>query len=266
MKNILLFGFLIYTIAIHSQNKTSGLVMLDNNMSLTLDLDNQNSIVNLTLSGPSDRWFALGFNSTAMAANVDCVVMTSDNNLTDSHFPGGYFAPLADAENNWVLTENIVLNSIRTIKAYRNFNSSDQSDFIFTNALNSLDVIWAYSYNPIYELYDPVNSGHGGDNFGTVTLSFSELNNSQIKCSSYILNMFPSPVKDELTISPNNVTSSKIEIKVYNANYQLVFNKTFFNLNLKEIKIPFTNLSDGIYFIKSKIDSFESMKKIIVKK
>lgn len=52
-----------------------------------------------------------------MYPNVDCVVMTSNTFLADSYFPGGYFAPLADSQNNWNLTDNIVSNSIRTIKA-----------------------------------------------------------------------------------------------------------------------------------------------------
>lgn len=266
MRRILIICLLIFTISFHGQNKSTGLVFLDNTMSLQLDLDTVNSKVYLTLSGPSDRWFALGLNSTTMSPNVDCVVMTSDAILTDSYFPGGYFAPLADSQNNWNLTDNTVSNSIRTIKANRNFVSSDASDFTFTNALNSLDVIWAYSYNPIYALYDPVNSGHGGDNYGHLTLSFSELNNNQSNYISYVLNMFPNPVKDKLTIVPQNITSPEIEIKVYNSNYQIVFNKNYTTLKNSEIIIPFETLPEGIYFINSKIDTFESFKKIIVKK
>ena len=266
MKRIALFSVLLFTFSFQAQNKTSGLVLLDSNMSVQLDLDNQNSKVYITLSGPSDRWFALGFNTTSMAANVDCVVMTSDSNLTDAHFPGGYFAPLADPQNNWILTNNTVLNSIRTIKAYRNYVSSDASDYTFTNGLASLDVIWAYSYNPIYDLYDPVNSGHGGDNYGHVTLFFSDLTSNQNTNSSYVLDMYPNPVRDELIISPVNITVSHIDIKIYDGNYKVVFNKSYSSLNLKEIKIPFSNFSDGIYFIQSKMDSFESIKKIIVKK
>ncbi len=257
---------LIATISFHAQSKTSGLIVLDNSMSLQIDLDNQNSKVYLTLSGPSDRWFALGFNSTTMSANVDCVIMTSDSNLTDAHFPGGYFAPLADADNNWVLTDNNVSNSIRTIKAYRDYVSSDASDYSFTNTLTTLDVIWAYSYNPIYELYDPLNSGHGGDNYGHVTLSFSDLNIIQNNNSSYLLTMYPNPVSDELTILPKNIVSSEIGIKIYDCDYKIVFEKNYSTFKLNEIKIPFTNFSDGVYFIQSKIDSFESFRKIIVKK
>jgi hypothetical protein len=60
-----------------------------------------------------------------MAPNVDCVVITPDTFLTDSYFPGGHLVPLADSQNNWNLTENTASNSIRTIKAYRTFISSD---------------------------------------------------------------------------------------------------------------------------------------------
>jgi len=265
MKRILLFSLLIVTISFHAQTKSTGLVLLDNNMSLQMDLDNLNSKVYLTLSGPSDRWFALGFNSTTMAPNVDCVVMTTDTSLTDSYFPGGYFAPIADAQNNWNLTENTVSNSIRTIKAYRNFISDDATDYTFLNTLNSLNVIWAYSYNPIYDLYDPVNSGHGGDNYGHLTLDFSILNNNQNNLTSYVLNVFPNPVKNKLSIIPNAISASEIEIKIYNFNYQLIFSKKY-SSSLNEIIIPFDDLSDGIYFVKSKMDTFESIRKIIVKK
>ena len=236
-------------------------------MSVQLDLDNQNLKAYLTLSGPSDRWFALGFNSTIMAANIDCVVMTSDTNLTDSHFPGGYFAPLADTENNWIVTDNNVTNSTRIIKAYRNFVSTDVSDYSFSSTINALDVIYAYSYNPIYELYDPVNSGHGGDNYGHVTLTFSDLstNNNQ-NLTSYVLTMFPNPVVEELTIVPNNISFKEVQINLYNSNYQLVFTNCYSTQNIKEVKIPFSSYPDGIYFIKSTMDTFESFRKIIVKK
>jgi hypothetical protein len=265
MKFLIVLTFLYCSIYSQEQNKTTGLVLLDNNMSIQLDLDNQNSKVNLTLSGPSDRWFALGFNSTTMAANVDCVVMTSETSLSDSYFPVGYFAPLADAQNDWIIIENQVSNTIRTIKAVRNFSTSDVSDYTFTSTLNSLDVIWAYSYNPIFDLYDPVNSGHGADNYGHVTLMFSDLGTIQNNKISYVLKMFPNPINDELTLMPCNVNFPEIEISVYNSNYKLVYNKKFPNQNTNEIKIPFNNLPEGIYFLKPKIDSFESFKKLIVK-
>lgn len=265
MKRIILFGFLIFSSVFHAQNKTSGLVLLDSNMSVQLDLDNQNSKVFLTLSGPSDRWFALGFNSTTMSANVDCVVMTSDTILTDSYFPGGYFAPMADTQNNWIVTDNTVTNSIRTIKAYRNFVSTDGSDYTFVSSLNTLNIIYAYSYNPIYDLYDPVNSGHGSDNYGHVTLTFSDLSTNH-NSTSYVLTMFPNPVTDELIIIPDHLSSQDIEIKLYNSNYQLLHNQCYSVINLDEIKIPCNTFPAGIYFIKSKIDSFEGMQKIIIKR
>lgn len=267
MKLFTILTFLLSVFIIKAQNKTSGLILLDSNMSLKLDLDCQNSKAYLTLTGPSDRWFAFGLNSTTMSANVDCVVMTSDMSLTDSYFPGGYFAPLADNQNDWTLIDNVVSNSSRTIRAVRDFVSPDSSDYLFQSSLNSLDVIWAYSFNPIYELYDPVNSGHGGDNYGHVTLFFSELGANQNNKTSYVLKMFPIPINTDLIIIPDNyIQSSEIEFTIYDSTYKVVYHKSFFKINTTEIKIPFSNLPDGLYFIKSKIDSFESFKKLIVKK
>ncbi len=265
MKRILIFGFLIFTCSFHAQIKFSGLIVIDSNMSFQVDLDTSNSKAYLTLSGPSDRWFALGFNSATMGTqtiDVDCVVMTSATNLTDCYIQHRS-TPQADALNNWTLTENTVANSIRTIKANRDFVSSDNTDFNFTNALTTLDLIWAYSYfQDNYAL-----TGHGdGGNRGNVSITFSNLESAQNHITSYDLIIYPNPVQDQLILVPNGISSPEIEITLYNAAYQMVFNKTYSTSKSKEIKIPVTNLSDGIYFIKSKIDSFDSFKKIIVKK
>ncbi len=264
MKRILIFGFLIFITSFQAQIKTSGLIVIDSNMSFQIDLDASNSKVYLTLSGPSDRWFALGFNSSTMGSqtiDVDCVVMTSATTLTDSYIQHRS-TPQADALNNWDLTENTVSNSIRTIKANRNFVSSDISDFTFTSSLNSLDVIFAYSY--FQDNYDL--TGHGdGANRGAVSFSFSNLDSAQNNVTSYELAMYPNPVKHDLIINPKNISASEIEIKLYNSIFQLVFSKKY-SSTTSEINIPCENLTDGIYFVKSKIDSFESMKKIIVKK
>jgi len=265
-KKIMVLVLLLYSVCFQAQNKTSGLVQLDANMSLQLDLDTANSKVYLTLSGPSDRWFALGFNSLTMGTSlansidVDCVVMTSASTLSDSYIHARS-TPMVDAQNNWILTANTVSNSIRTIKAYRPFVSSDSSDFNFKKDLTTLNVIWSYSYSQDnYSL-----KGHG-DNYGRLALSFSNLDTAQNQFTSYNLEMYPNPVNDNLTIVPHISSAAEIDIAVYNSNYQMVFNKIFSTATAKEIKIPFTNLPEGIYFIKSKIESFESFKKIIVSK
>ncbi len=267
IKKSFFFILLLAVLSIQAQNKSTGVVVIDPSLSLQLDLDKQNSKVYLTLSGPSDRWFSLGFNSVSMGTptvDVDCIVMTSATVLTDS-FIHNRSAPQADTQNNWTLTDNTVSNSIRTIKAYRNFVSPDATDFKFSSSLTKLDVIWAYSYYP--DNYDLTGTltGHGG-NMGNLTLSFSNLDTPENHITSYELSMYPNPVKEELTIVPNNISFPEIEITLYNSNYQLVFNKTYTTLSTQEIKIPVSSLPEGIYFVKSKIDSFESFKKIILKK
>lgn len=259
-KKIIVCFVLLFSVCFHGQTKSSGTIVFDQ-MSLQMDLDSSHSKVYLTLSGPSDRWFSLGFNSLTMGSqgiDVDCVVMTSPSAFTDSYIHSRS-TPMADAQNNWILTDNTVLNSTRTIKAYRAFVSSDSSDFTFTNALTTLNVIWAYSYaQDNYSL-----SGHG-DNYGRLALNFSNLDTAQNQITYYNLELFPNPVKDILTIIPHNISFPEIDIKLYNANYQLVYSKTYSTLLSKEIKIPVSSLANGIYFMQSKIGSFESFKKIII--
>lgn len=231
-------------------------------MSFQLDLDVLNSKVNLTLSGPSDRWFSLGFNSSIMAANVDCVVMTSETVLSDSYFPGSYVAPNADTQNNWILTSNVVNGTIRTVTAYRDFHG-DATDFIFSNSLNNLNLILAYSYNPIYELYDPINSGHGGDNYGYVNVVFTNLSDINYSIHSYKVDIVPNPVKESIHLFLDHFSSENIEIKLFDINYKIVF-RAIYPSAQNSINIPVNNLKEGQYYLNIKSESFELLKKILI--
>ena len=46
-----------------AQTKSSGIVTLNSLMTLKIDKNSTTSTVSVTLTGPSDRWFGIGFNS-----------------------------------------------------------------------------------------------------------------------------------------------------------------------------------------------------------
>jgi hypothetical protein len=75
MKNkSLLFILLLFSQWSFSQTYTTGVVNLSStaglSMSVKLDV---NTNVTMTLTGPSGRWFALGFGASSMAAGTDVV-------------------------------------------------------------------------------------------------------------------------------------------------------------------------------------------------
>jgi hypothetical protein len=246
----------------YSQIKSTGTIVLDNYMSFKIDLDNQNSKVYLTLSGPSDRWFSIGFNTHTMSQNTDCVVMMSETDLVDSYLPGGHQAPLSDLVNNWTVLSNTVTNNIRTISAMRNFQA-DSTDYLFTDLLQNIDIIWAYSYNPIFALYDPINSGHGGDNYGYINVSFELLDQNEFEIKHSKVDVFPNPAINEVHVYLNIDNQDPINLELLDSGYHYLQNRTITN-KVNEIVFPVDCYAKGIYYLKVKTNSFEVLKKIIV--
>ncbi len=265
MKKILiasLFSMVVFTTT-YSQTTTTGLVVLDGTMSFRLDKNNTTSTVTLTLKGPADRWFAIGFNSLIMDTNVDCVMMTGDNQLTDSYIPDAlHHAPVADETEDWTLVTNTVVAGIRTITATRAFTTGDALDYDFGTPTTALNFIWAYSYYPIYDLYDPVNSGHGSDNYGAVSVNFTTLGTIQ-NTTSYEVTAYPNPVKDVLHLSFSSNTAQKASVLLFNELYQVVYKQEVTNLTT-ECSIPTATLPKGVYYVAIKMDHFQSFKKIII--
>ena len=173
MKNkSLLFILLLFSQWSFSQTYTTGVVNLSStaglSMSVKLDI---NTNVTMTLTGPSGRWFALGFGASAMTAGTDVVGVHAlgllpnfDANLT------GYNAPATDAQQNWTITSDQVTSGIRTIIATRALNTGDANDYIFTAGPGTLSLIWARgntaSFSYVY---------HGNGNRGIVNATLSLL-------------------------------------------------------------------------------------------
>lgn len=267
MKKTLIASFVLFFLfsTAYSQISTTGVVVLDGTMSFRLDKNSANSTVTLTLKGPSDRWFAIGFNSLIMDTNVDCVMMTGDTQLTDSHFPDAlHHPPVADDTDNWTLLTNTVTGGLRTITASRPFTTGDAFDYDFSASTPSLDFVWAYSYNPIYDLYDPLNSGHGSDNYGAVTANFTTLGTVPFT-TSYEVTAYPNPVKDVLQLSFHTTAAQKATVLLFNELYQVVYKQEVTNLE-NDCSIPTATLPAGVYYVAIKMDNFQSFKKIIISK
>ena len=146
MKKITLLAILIISSASFAQQKSTGNVALTTNMTVNLTLNNTTSKATLTLTGPSDRWFALQFGSFAvgdgMAAGED-LVYANATTIVDASHNGVGSAPSTDAAQNWTVTSNTVTSGIRTIIAERNLSTGDANDYTFNYANSSIDFVWA---------------------------------------------------------------------------------------------------------------------------
>lgn len=172
MKNNILLTVLLFFWAytLKAQTYTTGVVNLSSTaglaMTAKIDVGTQ---VTLTLTGPSGRWFALGFNATSMTNGTDVVGVHSAGTLSafDCKLTG-FAAPVTDAQQNWTITSDVVSAGTRTIIATRALNTGDANDYVFPSTPTSISLIWARSGSTTFSY-----SNHGGTNRGIVSASYT---------------------------------------------------------------------------------------------
>ncbi len=172
MKNkltLLLFSFLLTT-AFWAQTYTTGVINLTTTsglaMSVKIDVGTQ---VTLTLTGPTGRWFALGFNANSMTNGTDVVGVHSASTL--NNFDAkliGFGAPVTDSQQDWTITSDVSNAGVRTIIATRPLNTLDPNDYTFSATPSTLSLIWARSASASFTY-----SNHGSTNRGTALVTFT---------------------------------------------------------------------------------------------
>jgi len=153
----------VYSTGIINLSTSAGLAM-----TAKIDVSTQ---VNLTLTGPAGRWFALGFNANSMIAGTDVVIVNSAGTITnfDANLVG-FSAPVSDAQQNWTITSDLVSSGVRTITATRALNTGDVNDFVFSASNSTISLIWARAGSATFNLgYH--GSGNRGISSGTLVVS-----------------------------------------------------------------------------------------------
>ena len=157
---------MLASLGLQAQSKTTGTVNLLSGMTAELMLNNSTTTATLTLTGPSDRWFALQFgifpgtSGGGMASGQD-VVYYNGTTLVDAVHNGVGATPTTDAVNNWTVTSNTVSGSTRTIVATRAFNTGDTNDHTFVYSDVNIDFAFSRSQSASYGLaYHGPNRGY----------------------------------------------------------------------------------------------------------
>jgi len=159
MKKFLLTALAgLFAIAAGAQSKSTGTVTLQTGQTAKLDLNNDTTTATFTLTGPSDRWFAVQFGSFSgsqgMAPGMD-VVYFNGTTLVDGNMQGVGSAPATDT-NNWTVTSNTTSGTTRTVVATRAFAGAT-NDYTFVYADANIDFAYAKSSGAGYAM-----NGHGG--------------------------------------------------------------------------------------------------------
>jgi hypothetical protein len=249
MKKTLLFIFLVATSHLFAQTFSTGTQTLLSNLSAEIEVDGTTDTTTLTISGPSNVWFGIGFGGQGMFENVD-IFMTNGNTIRDA-FSNSKSIPPADAEQDWVLVSNDVSGNIRTIVANRLNDTGDVKDFDFNASAGSLSIIYAIGSSTTY-------AQHSGNNRGATVLQLSATAGVS-EAERLDFDMFPNPASEEITIQlPMGSNDASIELFDYIG--RLALRK---KITLSENTIRVQGLSSGMYILKVLSDDKIGAKKLI---
>ncbi len=254
MKKITFLFYFLATFYSWAQGYSTGTISLNNTagVAMTAKID-VNTLVTLTLTGPSNRWFALGFGASSMTAGTDVVVCHANTVALPSfdRYLTGFAAPVSDGTQHWTVTSNTVSGSVRTIIATRALSTGDVNDYTFSSNPNPISLIWAYgSTANSYTL-----SYHGGR--GVTSANFT-LGNNDFVLSEFM--MYPNPAKDYVTIDLSDLTSNAT-VFIYDYLGRLVKKES---LNTTSSRIETSNLQKGTYIVKVDSDNGLASKILIV--
>ncbi len=250
------FYFLLITsfFTMSAQTYTSGDIILSNTTGLEMQvkLDITATEVTLTFTGPSDRWFAIGFGGSNMNSVQDAFLYDGTGNFDKKIIP--YSNPETDASQDWNLVSDIISGSQREIIATRDLDTGDGFDYIFTHTDNTIPVIWARGNTASMTL-----AYHEGSNRGIASIPFSVLSEEDFNTIQFML--YPNPTKDILNVVlPSNIEKAQVEI------YSVLGKKVLVSkLNKYFNKIEVSNFNSGIYLIKIITDKAYSVKQFVKK-
>ena len=253
MKKITILLFCFLSFSGFSQSKTTGVINLSSNMTANFTLNNATSKVTLVLTGPSDRWFAMGLGVLEGFGMSDGDVVVYTTSLSDRNYIGTA-APATDSSQDWVTVTNLVASGVRTLTLERALTNSDVNDVQLPySSTNSIDLAWARSSTVSTSL-----ANHGGGNRGFAAGTFTTLGLEDFSLNA--TSIYPNPSSGEFYIKTKTNLS---KVNLYNQTGALV--KTIdITDDSKEVRVNTSGIQSGVYFLELLNNAEKSWKKVIV--
>ena len=237
MKKTLLILFLTTSFSLFAQSFSTGTqTFLSGLLTANINIDADTEITTLTLTGPPNKWFAIGFGNSNMYG-TDILMTNGENTFLRDAYSTSNGVPQADSSlesGDWTLVSNTVSSGTRTIVATRANDTGNSNDYTFSASAGSLTVIWAIGSSTEYA-YHSVR----GATALSVSLGISENNLLSFE-------MYPNPVSDVLNIQLPTSTE-KAEVSIFDYTGRLVSSKT---ISSNDTAIDVQKISKGIYMIR----------------
>lgn len=249
MKKItLLFSFLV-TNLFFGQTYSTGLINFTSGYSGQIDVTN--SLVTLTLIGPSSGWLGIAFDSTQMDDVGKDVVIFDGTNLSDRTFDGQGVVPPLDAVQNWTVTSNTVTSGVRTVVGTRARSTGDANDYTFNTSAQALNIVWARKLANFTVTY------HGSASCGATVANFT-LGNADFNVEAF--KVFPNPAKGFTSIElPENINEA--QVKIYDNLGRVVRNQS---ITKSENNINTSDLTTGSYLVVVRTEYGNATKNLII--
>lgn len=234
---------------------------LGSRMFVKVQKDLSADLVEITIVGPADRWYAVAFRKTNDSPfNLDCIVVNPEPR--DALFPGGEAARLDNTENITVVSNSLIDSETREVVVTRPLDTGDPEDFVFDFDNNVLVVTWAIAEFSSYNLL--VKHGNSTISDRDITnLFFTTLSDEDVEGSLNQVSIFPNPTKDILHIEGGSRTQVN-KIKVYDLNSKLL-KELRYEIPFSKAKIDLSFLAKGLYVLEISNGNSRELRKIIMK-
>lgn len=225
----------IFTLNGIAQNSfTTGEQTLLNNLKAKIDINGNTNTTTLTLKGPANAWFSIGFGGATMYSGAD-IFRTNGSTIVDAKTTS-YALPSADSSQDWTLISNTVSGNTRTIIATRPNDTGDLNDYVFNQNTGYIPVMYAHGSSTSY-------SNHGRNNRGATTLGVT-LDTKKSQLLNF--DVSPNPSSNLISVTlPSETNSAKLSIFDITGRLLKI---TTITLNHKTIDT--SNLATGTYLIK----------------
>lgn len=247
MEKKLLIIFLALTGISSYAQFTTGTVALTGS-SRTIKIDTNATTVTMTLTGPSTAWLGIGFGGNTMSSVTDMFIWNSTSNR-DYTPSGGYSNPSADATQNWTISSDNVVASVRTVVATRALATA--GDYTFSNNSSSIPIIFA-------EGSTTTLGYHGSNPHDAQTLSRSSLGVEDFSLNAS--EIYPNPSKGEFIVKAKTYLE---KINIYTQTGALVRTIEVKKSN-ESVKVNSDGVRAGIYLVELVNEQEKSWKKIII--
>ncbi len=236
--------------------RNSGEVLLQNDQRVELTVASDS--VTISLTGPADRWYAVGFDAQAMQSGTDVVYYGSGPQgvqFYDAYLVGNA-APVADPQQDWVVVSQEVSGGIRTVVARRARTTNDNNDYNFAENIQTLPVIYAHGNSASTSL-----AFHGG-NRGATGLNFTVTSASGPTLAQSV-RVYPNPAQGVVRIDPGAALALE-RVRLFDAAARCLREETPTAQMGEGYGLSLGTLESGVYFLEITAGSQRTVQRLRV--